>query len=322
MSESEDIKPLFKFESDSKALKRDQKMVLKENNKGYHVHKGLKMLNSTFDAEEIFEDWNWNLLEEERLEDIFSEWLWNLEPQVDLRQKFYNDPSMEDAWNDFYFWRFNTSHNIDIDLTTKNAILAQQLMEEGREQKLSQWLGTDCKYWEGSYQNEAILHSLLQDEIEENSSSQGLQSQQYLSFFWDESATNRATMELLMRHEEKEKEIVFANTSQPSKKSQENEQQSVQYFPWEDPDTVAGLLEGEYLSRRPSNDSVFLWDDPAAIGMLLTDEEEEETLLARDDKTDMTEELLPEWTTTGKTETGRREEKSKKREQHTTWEQW
>ena len=37
----------------------------------------------------------------------------------------------------------------------------------------------------------------------------------------------------------------------------------------------------------------------------------------------MTEELLPEWTTTGKTETGRREEKSKKREQqHTTWEQW
>ena len=40
----------------------------------------------------------------------------------------------------------------------------------------------------------------------------------------------------------------------------------------------------EHCSRRPSNDSVFLWDDPAAIGMLLTDEEEEETLLARDDK--------------------------------------
>ena len=61
--------------------KRSKRMG-KENNKGYHVHKGLKMLNSTFDAEEIFEDWNWNLLEEERLEDIFSEWLWNLEPQV------------------------------------------------------------------------------------------------------------------------------------------------------------------------------------------------------------------------------------------------
>ena len=80
-SESEDIKPLAKF--DSKALKRDQKRMGKENNnKGYHVHKGLKMLNSTFDAEEIFDDWNWNLEEQERLEDIFSEWLWNLQPQV------------------------------------------------------------------------------------------------------------------------------------------------------------------------------------------------------------------------------------------------
>ena len=82
MSESEDIKPLFKFESDSKALKRDQKRMGKENNKGYHVHKGLKMLNSTFDAEEIFEDWNWNLKEQERVEDIFSDWLWNFQPQV------------------------------------------------------------------------------------------------------------------------------------------------------------------------------------------------------------------------------------------------
>ena len=69
---------------DSKAAKRDQKMVEKEekNKKGYHVHKGLKMLNSTFDAEEIFDDWNWNLDEHEAAEDIFSTWLWNFEPQV------------------------------------------------------------------------------------------------------------------------------------------------------------------------------------------------------------------------------------------------
>ena len=69
---------------DSKAAKRDQKMVEKEekNKKGYHVHKGLKMLNSTFDAEEIFDDWNWNLEEHEAAEDIFSTWLWNFEPQV------------------------------------------------------------------------------------------------------------------------------------------------------------------------------------------------------------------------------------------------
>ena len=39
----------------------------------------------------------------------------------------------------------------------------------------------------------------------------------------------------------------------------------------------------DHHSRRPSNDSAFLWDDPAAIGMLLTDEEDE-ALLAREDK--------------------------------------
>merc|ERR1711974_195169 len=58
-SESEESSPKpmqVKFESESKALKRHQKRMGKEKNKGYHVHKGLKMLNSTFDAEEIFEE--------------------------------------------------------------------------------------------------------------------------------------------------------------------------------------------------------------------------------------------------------------------------
>lgn len=384
-SESEDIKPLAKF--DSKALKRDQKRMGKEdNNKGYHVHKGLKMLNSTLDAEDIFDDWNWNLEEEERLEDIFSEWLWNFQPQVDLRQKFYNDPMTEDAWNDFYFWRFDTSPCIDsIDTLASNdkeATMipesyghAQELMKEGRRDH--KWLGTDnCKYWEGNYQNEAILNSLLHDEIQEKekegtfseifspkrtsprSQSYAAKTEvgkesapQYLSFFWDESASNQATIELLMKHEEmekqstsiwEEKDIVFAHPSpHPSMSSkllievqqQQVEKPSTQYFPWEDPDTVAGLLEVDHHSRRPSSDSVFLWDDPAAIGMLLTDEEED-ALLAREDKTDMTEELLPDWENScrkewedrewEKQQTWPREEKGKKKREHqyTTWEQW
>lgn len=398
MSESEDIKPLAKFESDSKALKRDQKRMGKENNKGYHVHKGLKMLNSTFDAEEIFEDWNWNLEEQERVEDIFSDWLWNLQPQVDIRQRFYNDPLTEDAWNDFYFWRFNSSPSLDsidalasddIEATTtpENGCHAQQLMEEGRrERKLSHWLGMDCKYWECNFQNETILHSLLQDEIKEKEGTfsqifspkrtsprslrqsctakieekESAQTHQYLSFFWDESASNQATIELLMKHEEmekqstsiwEEKEIVFAHPPSMSSKlvieaqGEQVEKQPTQYFPWEDPDTVAGLLEVDHHSRRPSSDSVFLWDDPAAIGMLLTDEEDE-ALLARKDKTDMTEELLPDWETRdgGRREwedgsrqewedrqtwprewedrqTWPREEKTREHK-HTTWEQW
>merc|ERR1712107_387074 len=189
--------------------------------------------------------------------------------------------------------------------------------EEGREQRFCK----DCRYWEGSFQNEAILQSLLQMEDDGPYSPQSLRqssgvanneqkkgkspTQEYLSFFWDESASNQATIELLMKNEElekqsmsvwEEKEIVFAHQANSSRSRTETEpveQAPVQYFPWEDPDTVAGLLEVENLSRRASNDSPFLWDDPAAIGMLLTDEEDE-ALLAREDKTDMTEELLPE----------------------------
>jgi len=177
-----------------------------------------------------------------------------------------------------------------------------------------------------------------------------------LSFFWDESASNQATIELLMKHEEmekqstsiwEEKEIVFAHPPpHPSMSSkllieaqqEQVEKPSTQYFPWEDPDTVAGLLEVDHHSRRPSSDSVFLWDDPAAIGMLLTDEEDE-ALLAREDKTDMTEELLPDWEDSSRLEweahdrqewedrewenqqTWPREEKAREH-QHTTWEQW
>merc|ERR1712180_572438 len=155
----------------------------------------------------------------------------------------------------------------------------------------------------GSFQNEAILQSLLQMEDDGPYSPQSLcqssgvanseqkkgksPTQEYLSFFWDESASNQATIELLMKNEElerqsmsvwEEKEIVFAHQAKSSRSRTETEpaeQAPVQYFPWEDPDTVAGLLEVENLSRRASNDSPFLWDDPAAIGMLLTDEEEE-----------------------------------------------
>merc|ERR1712012_135289 len=69
--------------------------------------------------------------------------------------------------------------------------------------------------------------------------------------------------------------------------------------------------------------------------MLLTDEEDE-ALLARDDKTDMTEELLPEcmtWESRRPREVKRREEEEKilprdktwtreEKREYTTWEQW
>ena len=199
---------------------------------------------------------------------------------MDIRQRFYKDPSTEDAWNDFYFWRFHTSPSVDsIDMLASDDIEAtttpqsgcheQQLMEEGRrEQKLSQWLGMDCKYWECNFQNETILHSLLRDEIKEKegtfsqifspkrTSPRSLRqsctakieekesAHQYLSFFWDESASNQASTELLMKHEEmekqstsiwEEKEIVFAHPPSTSSKllveAQEEQVDKVRFNP-------------------------------------------------------------------------------------------
>ena len=129
-------------------------------------------------------------------------------------------------------------------------------MEEGREQRF----GKDCRYWEGSFQNEAILQSLLQMEDDGPYSPQSLRqssgvannerkkgkspTQEYLSFFWDESASNQATIELLMKNEElerqamsvwEEKEIVFAHQAKSSRSQMETEPA----------EQVMGLLESE-----------------------------------------------------------------------------
>lgn len=315
----------------------------KNHSKGYHIFKGLKMLQSTLDSEDIFDDWNWNLTENEMVEDIFAEWIWNLDMKVDLKQKFYDDPMTENAWNDFHFWNFNKPVLTDLmalnmlvpdDVESARGLSPDSLPDSGcdswRQEENPNWLrldgtpgdlrrpssGTswmDCKYWEESYQNESILQSLLDGEIQDNTSSIPVN-------FWDESASNQATIELLMKHEEMEKESKFLWEDKEIIFALAAKAQAVQYFPWEDPDTFAKLMEESRPTRRASDDSNFLWDDPAAIGLLLTDEEEESGQ-PWDDKTDMTEELL------SNQEEDRKKVAGKKRveehpPQHTTWEQW
>jgi len=283
---------------------RQQKKRMMNNSKGYHIYKGLKMLESTLDSEEIFDDWNWNLWEFEMAEDIFADWRWNLNSGVDLRLKFYDDPMTEDSYNDFNFWSLGQPKvteamalgvlaNDDGEAagTPDSGCFSLQVEEEKGKVAMNTWL--NCKYWEDSFQNESILHSLLEEEMQETDKNPCLSPCPVN--FWDESANNQANIELIIKHEEKEskflwddKEIIFALVS---KEPKAESAPSPQYFPWEDPDTMAGLLEGGKPSRRTSDDdSTFLWDDPAAIGMLLTDEEDE-AYLPWDDKMDMVEEL-------------------------------
>jgi len=326
----------------------------RNNNKGYHIS-GIKMFQSTLDSEEFFNDWNWNMSEFEKTEDIFADWLWNLDTSVDLRQKFYDDPSVEESYNDFNFWRSleqpklsedeivliagQPSDPVESSVTPESSGTPDSGFSfslKGEEEKgkasLNNWL--NWAYWEDSYQNETILQSLLEDEVQES-----MEKRDAPVNFWDESAKNQANNELLMKKKENEaeslskflwddKEIIFALVSPRSGRY------SPQYFPWEDPDTMAGLMEASGKpSRRTSDDSTtFLWDDPAAIGMLLTDEEDE-AYLPWDDKMDMvgqTEQLpstleeaeeLPkpwEWLDKDTLLSLVGEEPS----QHNSWEQW
>merc|ERR1711936_821017 len=76
-----------------------------------------KMFDSVLDSSEIFSDWHWNFKEKENYENIFSDWLWNLEVEVDLKQKYYDDPEVKHEWNEFNFWKINDpSENLKIEL--------------------------------------------------------------------------------------------------------------------------------------------------------------------------------------------------------------
>jgi len=326
------------------------KNLTKDNKGSVQIYQGLKMLKSTLDAEDILDDWNWNLWEYEECEDIFADWLWNLEFKQDIRQKFYDHPDTKKIYNDFYFWNLNkpslthdmalgvlVNDDIEACISPDSGCFSIQMEEQRKKDNSDKWM--NCKYWEETFQNENILHSLLEDEVQETDKTPVLTVN-----FWDESANNQASAQLQMSKEKKKREkqdkklreeieylwenkdIIFALVPEEPKP------QSSQYFPWEDPDTICGLMEDDSLkvtTRRTSGDSTFLWDDPAAIGMLLTDEEDE-AYLPWDDKTDMTEEQLPstleeadvspppwEWL-------DKRSIQSLKEDEpvHTTWEEW
>jgi len=275
----------------------------KKNNanisKGLQIHKGLKMFRSTLDPEDIFEDWNWNMLEFEEFEDIFAEWRWNMETKVDLRLKFYDDPTNEKLFNDFHFWNIGQqstvseamarsllySDHTESCISPDSGCFSLKTEEEGDKVSVDTWM--ECKYWDQTLHNHNILHSLLDDEIQDTDNF----SLNTVNF-WDESANNQAVVELQLVQDVcgkeeylwEDKDIIFALILKEPKA------QCSQYFPWEDPDTMAGLMEDHRCVRRLSGDSTFLWDDPAAIGLLLTDEEDH-TYLPWDDNKDMTEEL-------------------------------
>jgi hypothetical protein len=54
-----------------------------------------KMFDSVLESAEIFNDWHWNFIERESCENVFADWRWNFDIQVDLKDKYYDDPQIK-----------------------------------------------------------------------------------------------------------------------------------------------------------------------------------------------------------------------------------
>jgi len=258
------------------AKKKKQRKQM--GSKKHQTFQILKMFQSALDAEDIFDDWNWNFGEVEEAESILSEWRWNMEVNVELRKKYYDDIDTTDAWNSFNFWNIGRevkelSEEEALEVLATDCLATDscsidsgcyspELEVEKEKQIMNYW--NHCQFWQESFQNENIINSLLEEEVMD------LTPVMNTTNFWDESAAQQASIELLMRSEQQEKEsqklwkeagkVVFATPAPP-------------YFPWEDPESIESLVNSEEEEEN-YQDISFFWEDQNTAEELLTLEEE------------------------------------------------
>jgi len=199
-----------------------------------------KMFDSVLESAEIFNDWHWNFDENQTCENIFAEWRWNLEVQVDLKVKYYDDPEVEVAWNEFNFWK---SDDMKIELD-------DGFLGDSEDDKI--W--TNCKFWQNSEYNEDIAHSLVDDEVVED-------DYKFLINFWDENFENQSILESLIEQEEKH----------PPIKKEEDE------FIWDEKDIAMSLIDIEPDEEKvnPKEDA-YIWNDLETLKLLLMTKDDEE----------------------------------------------
>jgi len=204
-----------------------------------------KMFDSVLDSAEIFNDWHWNLTERESYENIFADWRWNFEVQPDLKVKYYDDPEIEHEWNEFNFWKIkDLSENLRIELDSGFL---------GDSEDDNVW--TNCKFWQNSNDNENILHSLVDDVIEEDGTKEVIN-------FWDENTANQSILESLIEDEVKESFDKKENCDE---------------FIWEAKDIIVSLIDIEPAEEAgQAKESSYVWNDLETITSLLKIKDDEE----------------------------------------------
>jgi len=199
-----------------------------------------KMFDSVLESAEIFNDWHWNFDENQTCENIFAEWRWNLEVQVDLKVKYYDDPEVEVAWNEFNFWK---SDDMKIELD-------DGFLGDSEDDKI--W--TNCKFWQTSEYNEDIAHSLVDDEVVEDDSKS-------LINFWDENLENQSILESLIEQEEK---------NSPTKNEEDE-------FIWDAKDIAMSLIDIEPDEEKVNpKENAYIWNDLETLTLLLMTKDDEE----------------------------------------------
>jgi superfamily II DNA helicase RecQ len=132
---------------------------------------------------------------------------------------------------------------------------------------------TNCKFWQKSNDNENILHSLVDDLIEEDGSKE-------LTHFWDENIANHSILQSLIEEDvkvssdltENEDEVIWeAEESALSLIDIETEKDAAnskdKSYIWNDLETINSLLRtNDDKEFKPNkNQDLFPWEDPNYI---------------------------------------------------------
>lgn len=190
---------------------------------------GMKMFQSIFEAEDIFEEWSWNLEVVVPYENYFEDWRWNFDNPKEadaIKSKFYDTTGVLNEWNDFNFWN-NVGRSMDNIEIQFDGILndienqiddnndwmnwhywenwgSNQAIPKALEETADCEAGTTVNFWEDSENNNDIVIALLQDidtgnlaDTEDEADKK--ESDWDCMLFWDDTDKNEEILKELVK---------------------------------------------------------------------------------------------------------------------------
>merc|ERR1712013_196014 len=152
---------------------------------------------------------------------------------VDLKVKYYDDPEVEVAWNEFKFWQ-NSEYNEDI----AHSLVDDEVVEDDYKFLIN--------FWDENFENQSILESLIEQE-EKHPPIKNEEDE----FIWDEKDIALSLIDIEPDAEKvnpKENAYIWNDLETlklllMTKDDEEPELKTKkELFPWEDPDYIKLLF--------------------------------------------------------------------------------